>query len=112
MNATGLTDASLTFLKEAEMPKLKKLNIVGNKFTDAMKPSINDLRMNHIQVSYRTQVEREKDRKEREKEKEKEEIKNKENNKNKIKEENKALGDYYYLLKKFKNNTLNKYLNY
>ena len=112
LNETGLTDVSLTFLKEAEMPELKKLIIVLNKFTDAVKPIINDLRMNHIHVSYRTQAEREKERKEREKEKEKEEIKNKENNKNKIQEKHKELGDNYYLLTKFKNNTLNKYLNY
>jgi len=66
LNSTGLTDVSLTYLGEASMPKLKKLNIIGNKFTPAGKPSINGLRMNHIHVSYRTQAEREKER-EREK---------------------------------------------
>jgi len=66
LNSTGLTDVSLTYLGEASMPKLKKLNIIGNKFTAAGKPSINGLRMNHIHVSYRTQAEREKER-EREK---------------------------------------------
>ena len=45
------------------MPKLKKLNIQGNKFTENGKPNINALRMNHIQVSYRTYDERQKDRK-------------------------------------------------
>jgi Ran GTPase-activating protein (RanGAP) involved in mRNA processing and transport len=69
LNSTGLTDVSLTYLGEASMPKLKKLNIIGNKFTAAGKPSINGLRMNHIHVSYRTQQERERER-EREKQKE------------------------------------------
>ena len=35
------------------MPKLRKLNIAGNKFTDDGKPSINGLRMNHIRVNYK-----------------------------------------------------------
>ena len=105
LNEAGLTDVSLAYLGEANMPKLKKLNVMRNKFTDAMKPSINGLRMNHIQVNYLTKAEREKQKKEREKEKEKEEIKNKENNKNKIQEKHKELGDNYYLLTKFKNNT-------
>ena len=67
LNETGLTDASLTYLGEVSMPKLKKLNIVGNKFTKAGKPCINAFRMNHIQVNYRTQAEREKEKKEKEK---------------------------------------------
>ena len=61
LNATGLTDEGLKYLGEANMPKLKKLNIVG-------KPSINGLRMNHIHVTYCTQAERDKEKKEREKE--------------------------------------------
>ena len=52
------------------MPKLKKLNILGNKFTDNGKPSINGLRMNHIHVSYRTEAERQKDRERKNKQKE------------------------------------------
>ena len=52
------------------MPKLKKLNILGNKFTDNGKPSINGLRMNHIHVSYRTEAERQKEREKKKKEKE------------------------------------------
>ena len=127
LNSTGLTDEALKYLEEARMPRIKKLKIMGNKFIDAGKPSINILRINHMHVSYRAQAEREKEkekeemkkenekekkRKEREKEKEKEEIQNKENNRNKIQEKHKDLGDDYYLLTKFKNNTLNKYLNY
>ena len=72
LNATGLTDDALKYLGEASMPKLKKLNILGNKFTDNGKPNINGLRMNHIHVCYRTQAERDK-----EKEKRKNEIKKK-----------------------------------
>ena len=66
LNSTGLTDEALKYLGEASMPKLKKLNIIGNKFTEVGKPSINGLRMNHIHVSYRTQQERERERKKRE----------------------------------------------
>ena len=65
LNATGLTDVALKYLGEASMPKLKKLNILGNNFTENGKPSINGLRMNHIHVSYRTQAEREKEKKKR-----------------------------------------------
>ena len=68
LNATGLTDIALQYLGEASMPKLKKLNILGNKFTESGKPSINGLRMNHIHVSYRTDAERQKERKKKEKE--------------------------------------------
>ena len=63
LNATGLTDDALKYLGESSMPKLKKLNILGNKFTENGKPHINGLRMNHIHVSYRTQAEREKEKK-------------------------------------------------
>ena len=72
LNATGLTDIALGYLGEASMPKLKKLNILGNKFTDAGKPSINGLRMNHIHVSHRTEAERQKEREKKKKEKGKE----------------------------------------
>ena len=60
---TGLTDAAVKYLSEAWMPKLKKLNIEGNKFSDNGKVSINALRMNHIQVSYRTEFEKRKQNK-------------------------------------------------
>jgi hypothetical protein len=68
LNATGLTDDALKYLGEASMPKLKKLNILGNKFTENGKPSINGLRMNHIHVSYRSQAERDKEKERRSKE--------------------------------------------
>ena len=76
MNYTGLTDVALDYLGKSSMPKLKKLNIQGNKFTDVGKASINALRMNHIHVSYRTEAERQK-------EKEKNKAKNKDKDKDK-----------------------------
>ena len=79
LNATGLTNEAIKYLREAEMPKLKQLNIIGNKFTDAGKTNINVLRLNHIHVCYRTQAERDKEiekaKKEMMKEKQKEEKK-------------------------------------
>ena len=62
LNSTGLTDIALDYLGKASMPKLKKLNIQGNKFTDQGKANINALRMNHIHVSYRTEAERQKEK--------------------------------------------------
>ena len=72
LNYTGLTDVALDYLGKSSMPKLKKLNIQGNKFYDAGKANINALRMNHIHVSYRTEAERQKERQKKQKEKEKE----------------------------------------
>ena len=62
LNSTGLTDIALDYLGKASLPKLKKLNIQGNKFTDQGKANINALRMNHIHVSYRTEAERQKEK--------------------------------------------------
>ena len=62
LNSTGLTDIALDYLGKASMPKLKKLNIQGNKFTDQGKANINALRMNHIHVSYRTEAKRQKEK--------------------------------------------------
>jgi hypothetical protein len=70
LNATGLTDLALRYLGESSMPKLKKLNLLGNKFTSVGKASINGLRMNHVHVTYRTESERQKDREKKKKEKE------------------------------------------
>ena len=67
LNYTGLTDIALGYLGEASMPKLKKLNIQGNKFTETGRASINALRMNHIHVSYRTEAERQKEREQKQK---------------------------------------------
>ena len=44
LNYTGLTDVALDYLGKSSMPKLKKLNIQGNKFSDAGKANINALR--------------------------------------------------------------------
>ena len=67
LNFTGLTDIAVKYLGEASMPKLKKLNIVGNKFGDNGKNNINALRMAHIQVSYKTEEERRRERERRKK---------------------------------------------
>ena len=72
LNYTGLTDVALDYLGKSSMPKLKKLNIQGNKFSENGKANINALRMNHIHVSYRTEAERQKERQRKNKEKEKE----------------------------------------
>lgn len=62
LNAAGLTNEALAYLGQSSMPKLKKLNLLGNKFTEEGKASINGLRMNHVHVTYRTEAERQKDR--------------------------------------------------
>ena len=67
LNFTGLTDIAVKYLGEASMPKLKKLNIVGNKFGDNGKNNINALRMALIQVSYKTEEERRRERERRKK---------------------------------------------
>ena len=77
LNYTGLTDVALDYLGKSSMPKLKKLNIQGNKFSEQGKANINALRMNHIHVSYRTEAEEEKERQRKNKEKEKEKEKEK-----------------------------------
>ena len=77
LNYTGLTDVALDYLGKSSMPKLKKLNIQGNKFSEQGKANINALRMNHIHVSYRTEAERQKERQRKNKEKKKEKEKEK-----------------------------------
>ena len=81
LNYTGLTDIAVSYLGEASMPKLKKLNIQGNKFTEQGKASINALRMNHIHVSYRTEAERKRDRERESKNKENNDKQNEDNKK-------------------------------
>ena len=61
LDLTGLTDVGLDYLTRASMPKLKKLNIHDNTFTDYGKSSINALRMNHIKVSYKPGTQKEDD---------------------------------------------------
>lgn len=69
LNSTGLTDLALNSLGEASFPKLRKLNLLGNKFTAAGKPRINGLRMNHVKVCYKSAEDKAKERKELEKKK-------------------------------------------
>jgi len=67
LNYAGLTDISLEYIIQSSMTKLKKLNIQGNKFTDQGKTFINNLRMNHIHVSYKTEAERKKEKEKKQK---------------------------------------------
>lgn len=53
LNKTGLTDISLTYLGESNMPKLKYLNVRGNNFGEQEKILINALGMLNIKVYYR-----------------------------------------------------------
>ena len=54
---TGITDLALDYIGKASMPRLKKLYIRDNKFTEMGKASINALIMNHIWVYYRNKKE-------------------------------------------------------
>lgn len=76
LNSTGLTDLALNYLGEASFPKLRKLNLLGNKFTAAGKPRINGLRMNHVKVCYKSEEEKARERKEYEKRKKEREKEN------------------------------------
>ena len=64
LNACGITVIGLGYLLDAFMPKLKKLNILANNFSkiEKTKQIVNQLRSKYIQVSYRTQKEREKEK--------------------------------------------------
>ena len=53
LDNTGLNDLALDYMGHASMPRLKKLFIRDNKFTDMGKACINALRMNHIGVYYK-----------------------------------------------------------
>ena len=63
LNMTGITDEALKYLSEAFMPKLKKLNILKNRFTNKAIPIIKGLRNNNIRVCYRFHGEKEKEKK-------------------------------------------------
>ena len=69
LNSTRITDISLEYFVEAFMPKLKKLNILGNKFTENGKIFIDGLRKNQIHISYRFANERKKELEKKRKEK-------------------------------------------
>ena len=60
LNNAGLTDIGLDYLFQSCIPKLKLLNIQGNKFTENSVQIINALRTNHIHVSYKTAAQRQK----------------------------------------------------
>ena len=53
LDYTGLTDLGLNYLVEISKPKLKKLNIQGNKFTDNGNNFIDTLKANNIEVIHK-----------------------------------------------------------
>ena len=52
LNSTGLTDAAVNYLTNSSMPKLRKLSLIGNKFTNGIEPSISALKLNRVKVEY------------------------------------------------------------
>ena len=60
LNATGLTDAAVNYLTNSSMPKLRKLSLIGNKFTNGIEPSISALKLNRVKVEYLSQEEKKK----------------------------------------------------
>ena len=58
LNKIGISDESLIYFEKVRMPKLKELNIIGNKFTENVKNFINLFKMNNILVNF-TEKERE-----------------------------------------------------
>jgi Ran GTPase-activating protein (RanGAP) involved in mRNA processing and transport len=69
LNATGLTDAAVNYLTNSSMPKLRKLSLVGNKFTSGIQPSISALKLNKVKVEYLSPEEKKKRDKEKQKKK-------------------------------------------
>ena len=53
IDRTRITDLALDYLCKSSMPRLKKLYIRDNKFTEMAKANINALIMNHIWVYYK-----------------------------------------------------------
>ena len=60
LNATGLTDAAVNYLTNSSMPKLRKLSLIGNKFTSGIQPSISALKLNKVKVEYLSPKEKKK----------------------------------------------------
>ena len=58
LNYTGLTDKALIYLSEAMFPKLKILNIQGNKFSVNGRESIKAFSKKNINVHYRIEAKR------------------------------------------------------
>ena len=69
LDYTGLTDLGLNYLMEISKPKLKKLNIQGNKFTDNGNNFIDTLKLNNIEVIHKTDSDLQKAKKNEVKEK-------------------------------------------
>jgi len=60
LNGTGLTDIAVNYLTNSSMPSLRRLNIIGNKFSNKIDLSISSLKLNHIKVEYLSPEEKKK----------------------------------------------------
>ena len=60
LNGTGLTDIAVNYLTNSSMPSLRRLNIIGNKFSNKIGLSISSLKLNHIKVEYLSPEEKKK----------------------------------------------------
>ena len=67
LNGTGLTDIAVNYLTNSSMPSLKRLNIIGNKFSNKIVFSISSLKLNHIKVEYMSPEEKKRHHKEKKK---------------------------------------------
>ena len=67
LNGTGLTDIAVNYLTNSSMPSLKRLNIIGNKFSSKIVFSISSLKLNHIKVEYMSPEEKKRHHKEKKK---------------------------------------------
>ena len=61
LDITGLTDVSLDYLSKMTLPKIKKINIRENKFTDYGLQYINGFKINKVFVNYKSKYIREDD---------------------------------------------------
>ena len=61
LDITGLTDVSLDYLSKMTLPKIKKINIRENKFTDYGLQYINGFKIIKVCVNYKSKYIREDD---------------------------------------------------
>ena len=108
LNKIGISDESLIYFEKVRMPKLKELNIIGNKFTENVKNSIEPFKMNNILVNY---TEKERELEYRYSEHDIRELEDEIKTKN-IENNNKVIKQEIEILKKFKDNSLDKFLNF
>ena len=58
LNSTGLGDKSIQYFLESRMPKLKSLNIIGNRFSNNGRKKINELIDKGIDTIYKPKEEK------------------------------------------------------